>query len=133
MRYKGIAYPITKHPQGFFHNAVSDVAQIKSDMAAVILTEPTERLFLPYFGTNLKTVNLNAPLQLVRSEIRMRIATSLKAWEKRVQVTDIVVDISKNDTKVIAKISVYFINPVNINDTQTLVLYKSLGEGAMPF
>jgi len=133
MRYKGIAYPITKHPQGFFRNAVSDVAQIKSDMAAVILTESMERLFLPYFGTDLKTVNLNAPLQLVRSEIRMRVATSLKRWEKRVQVTDIVVDISKNDTKVIAKISVYFINPVNINDTQTLVLYKSLGEGAMPF
>ena len=134
MKYKGIAYPIVKHPQGFFHNAASDVAQIKSDMATIILTEPGERLFLPYFGTDFKTVNLNAPLEMVRSDIRMRIAKSLKKWEKRVQVSEITVDISKNDSKIIAKISVYFINPVNINDKQTLILYKSIGSSKVtPF
>lgn len=127
MRYKGIAYPIVKHPQGFFHNAPSDMAQIKSNMAAIILTGLEERLFMPYFGTGLKRINLNAPKEVVINEIRLKIATALKKWEKRVQVDEIIVELITDNDKLIAKINVLFIDPIHINNIENLLLYKSLG------
>lgn len=127
MRYKGIAYPFMKHPKGFFHNSASDVAQIKSNIAAIILTEPEERIFVPYFGTPLKTVNLNQPMELVKADMRVRIATAIKKWEKRVQVHDITVDLAMNDDRLIANINVLFLDPINVRNVESLVVYKSLG------
>lgn len=126
-RFKGIAYPIKKHPQGLFHNADSDIAQIKASMAAIILTEPGERIFEPHFGTSLGKINLNSPIEMVRNEARMKIASSIKNWEKRVQVTEVVVDIGKSEDKLIFKIQVLFIDPINIKTINNLTLYKSLG------
>ncbi len=128
MIYKGIAYPLTKHPQGFFHNAISDMAQIKSDMAAIILTEPGERIFIPNFGTGLDSVNTNAPKQVAISAARLKVATSLKKWEKRIQVHDVVVDFAKDENnKLILKITVLFLNPANIQNIENLTVYKTLG------
>ncbi len=127
MIYKGIAYPLTKHPQGFFHNAISDMAQVKSDMAAIILTDPGERIFIPNFGTGLSLLNTNAPRQVAVNEARMKIATSLKKWEKRIQVHDIIVDFEKDDDKVMLKVIVLFINPNNIKNMESLTVYKTLG------
>jgi phage baseplate assembly protein W len=126
-RFKGIAYPLKKHPRGFFHAAESDVAQVKASMAAIILTEPGERVFEPHFGTALSKVNLNAPLEIARNDARMKVATSLKNWEKRVQVIDVIVDLSKSEEKLILKIQVLFIDPINIKTVHNLTLYKSLG------
>jgi len=136
MIYKGIIYPLVKHPQGFFHNAHSDVAQIKSNMAAIILTEPGERIFVPNFGTGLNIINTNVPKEVAIDEARMKIATSLKKWEKRVQVEDVVVEFAQNeDRKIILKIIILFINPINIKSLENLTIYKTLGEknGNMPF
>lgn len=129
MKYKGISYPLVKHPQGFFHNAISDMAQIKADMAAIILTEPGERLFAPNFGTGLSRINTNVPMQLAIDEARLKIATSIKKWEKRVQVHDIIVDFAKDEesNKIILKIIVLFINPSSINNIENLTVYKTLG------
>lgn len=129
MIYKGIVYPLVKHPQGFFHNADSDMAQIKSDMAAVILTEPGERIFVPNFGTGLSRINTNVPIEVAKDEARVKIATSLKKWEKRVQVHDVLVDFARDEEsdKVILKIVVLFINPSNIKSAENLTVYKTLG------
>jgi hypothetical protein len=136
MRYKGIAYPIVKHPQGFFHNAASDMSQVKSDMAAIILTEPGERIFVPHFGCGLSKINLNAPAEITIAEVRKKVATALKKWESRVQVHDIVVDFGESDDKLIIKINVLFIDPFNISNVESLIVYKSLGGmngRSMPF
>jgi phage baseplate assembly protein W len=128
MRYKGIAYPLVRHPEGIFHNSASDVGQVKSDLVAIILTEPGERIFAPYFGTPLSRVNLNAPREIVLGEMRLKIATAIKKWEKRVQVHDILVDIATTDEdKIIAKITILFLDPTNIRNVESLVVYKSLG------
>ena len=37
----------------------------------------------------------------------------LKKWEKRVQVTEIIIDIGQNDSKLIVKISIYFKKGMN--------------------
>ncbi len=128
MRYKGIYYPITKNPRGYFHNT-DDVSQIKASLASIILTEPNERIFEPSFGVSLSKVNLNAPMELVKSEIRMKVATGLKRWEKRVQVSDILVDLVEDETNkiLIAKIEVLFLDPIDIRTSHSLLLHKSLG------
>lgn len=128
MQYKGIEYPLTKHPQGFFHNT-DNISQIKSGMAAIILTEPGERIFEPAFGTSLSLVNLNAPLEIVKAEVRMKVATSLKRWEKRVQVNDVRVNLFEDEEHnvLVARIEIIFIDPMDIRNTQSLLLHKSLG------
>lgn len=128
MRYKGIEYPITKSPRGYFHNT-DDVSQIKSSLASIILTEPNERIFEPTFGVPLNKVNLNAPVEMVRSEIRMKVAVGIKRWEKRVQVTDIKVNLFEDETYnvLVAKIEVLFIDPINTKTIHSLLLHKSLG------
>lgn len=135
-RYKGVVYPLNKHPQGFFHNASSDIEQIKSDMATIILTEPGERIFEPFFGVAFSKLNLNQPVEMVRDQARIMIATALKRWEKRVQVQDIGVDLTKIEGSLVIKVHVLFIDPIDIRNTQELVVYKSLGDlngRALPF
>lgn len=126
-RFKGLAYPIIKHPHGFFRNADSDLDEIKSSMAIIVLTEPKERIFEPHFGCNLRKINLNAPKEMVESEFRVAIATSLKRWEKRVQVEDVKVGLETVDGNLIATITIYFLDPVDVRNLQELTIYKSLG------
>jgi len=129
MRYRGIAYPIVKHPQGYFHNAANDIDQIKADMAAIILTEPGERIFVPNFGTGLSKVKLNVPVEMAKSEAKLKVATSLQKWEKRVQVHDVMVDFvqDKENNRLILKVNVMFIDPANVRNIESLIVYKSLG------
>lgn len=137
MRYKGIAYPLVRHPEGLFHNSATDIGQIKADMAAVILTEPGDRIFMPFFGTPLAKTNLNSPREVVIGDLRLKIATAVKKWEKRVQVHDILVDVASTDEdKIVVKITVLFLDPYNVNNVESLVVYKSLGGvngRSMPF
>lgn len=126
-RFKGLAYPITKHPKGFFRNADSDLDEIKSSIATIILTNPSERIFEPYFGTNLNGINLNAPKELAIAEIRMKVASSLKRWEKRMQVREVRADIQESDGQVLLIIIVYFTDPIDIAKVHELTIYKSLG------
>lgn len=126
-RIKNIAYPIIKHPKGYFRNADNDLESIKSSIATIVLTESGERIFEPHFGVNYSSVNLNAPREVVQDQFRVRIASSLKRWEKRVQVHDIAtkLDVVKGD--LILMIVVYFINPLDIKNMQELTIYRSLG------
>lgn len=126
-RFKGISYPLIKHPEGFFHHG-SDIDLIKSSMAAVILTEPQERIFEPTFGVNLSKINTNSPSELVEGDFRVRIASVLKRWEKRVQVVDIKVKIEKLNEQMIARIQVLFIDPIDIRKTHELSIVKALGD-----
>jgi phage baseplate assembly protein W len=126
-RFRGMAYPITKHPKGFFRNGDTDVDEIKSSIATIILTEPKERIFEPHFGFNYKSINLNAPREIVEGEFRVRVANIIKRWEKRIQVEEIVVKLENMDNNLIAMLLIYFIDPVDIRTTHELIIYKSLG------
>jgi len=126
-RFLGMAYPITKHPQGFFRNANTDVDEIKSSIATILLTEPQERIFEVHFGTNYKSVHLNAPREMVEGEFRFKIASAIKRWEKRVQVTEIVVKLEEINENLVLMAVVYFIDPTNIKTIHDVTIYKSLG------
>ncbi len=127
-RFKGMAYPITKHPKGFFRNADTDVEEIKSAIAAIVMTEPNERIFEPWFGVDLKGVSINGPKEIVESQFRVRIASAIKRWEKRVQVQDITTKVEAINGNIVLMIVVYFIDPIDIRTTHDVTLYKSLGE-----
>ena len=94
--FKGVPYPITKNPKGFFY-IQSGVDQVKSDMIVLLLTNPRERVMLHDFGTPLRKLffNPNDPSTIL--EAKGMIANSLKMWEPRVAIENIYIQ-SKLDS-----------------------------------
>lgn len=134
-RYKGLCHPITKHPRGLLRNT-DDISQIKSSLACILLTHPGERVFEPFFGTPLIDIQLAQPKKVVKDQFRELIAKSIKRWEKRVQITDIIVDIVLEKEIIILKIKVMFIDPISLSEIHELSIQKSLGDAngrSMPF
>jgi phage baseplate assembly protein W len=126
-KYRGIVYPLSKHHQGFLHNADTDLEQLKSNMATIILTEPGERVCEPYYGTMILGVNLNNPEQVVKDTFRQNVAKALKRWEKRIQVNDVQINLNVYEGNLILMISVFFIDPFNLKNKEELHVQKSLG------
>lgn len=127
-RYKGISYPIEKTIKGLLYCG-DDIAQIKADMLAIILTRPGERIFEPRFGTPLYKLKTSMPQELIITEARQMIASSIKTWEKRIQLTDIqCVLVPDREGKLDINIQILFIDPVNLQTLHQLTLQLPLGE-----
>lgn len=88
MNFNGAPYPITKHPLGFLRSQ-KGVNQVKSDLLALLLTEPGERVMLPAFGTPLKQFFFEQNDSVIVDKVREAIANSIRAWEPRIAVTAI--------------------------------------------
>jgi phage baseplate assembly protein W len=86
--FKGIPYPITKTPRGFFY-IQGGVDQIKSDMLILLLTNPRERVMLPDFGTPLRKLLFEQNDVSIIAKAKQMIAKSLKMWEPRVAIENI--------------------------------------------
>jgi len=86
--FKGIPYPITKTPRGFFY-IQGGVDQIKSDMLVLLLTNPKERVMLPDFGTPLRKLLFEQSDVSIIAKAKQMIAKSLKLWEPRVAIENI--------------------------------------------
>ena len=86
--FKGIPYPITKTPRGFFY-IQGGVDQIKSDMLVLLLTNPKERVMLPDFGTPLRKLLFEQNDVSIIAKAKQMIAKSLKMWEPRVAIENI--------------------------------------------
>jgi phage baseplate assembly protein W len=95
-RFKGCPYPIEKHPLGLLH-VQSGVDQIKSDMLALLLTNPGERIMLPLFGTPLKKLFFEQNDMVIVEEARQMIINSIQAWEPRVAISAVDVSIGTNN------------------------------------
>ena len=95
-RFKGCPYPIEKHPLGLLH-VQTGVDQIKSDMLILLLTNPGERIMLPFFGTPLKKLFFEQNDIVIVEEARRMIINSIQAWEPRVAISAIDVSIGTND------------------------------------
>lgn len=86
--FKGIPYPITKSPKGFFYMQ-GGVDQIKSDMLVLLMTNPKERVMLPDFGTPLRKLLFEQNDISIIQKAKQMIAKSLKMWEPRVAIENI--------------------------------------------
>lgn len=139
MEFLGMPYPITKHPLGLLRTQ-SGINQIKSDMLALLLTEPGERVMLPEFGTPLKQFFFEPNDQVLVDSVRNAIIESIRRWEPRIRVTDVQVTNSRSeiklsanpyengeDTEHILLIRIAFTDFNNIQEVQELKLQVPLG------
>lgn len=137
MKFSGYTYPIVKDPKGYFHSQ-QDVDQIKSDLLILLLTNPGERVFLPAFGTDLRSLIFEPNDPTLAATARQRIIAAIQQWEPRIAVQQIDVltkvdinDLNPNDTRTeapnILEIRIMFVDPQNIQSVQQLVLAVPLG------
>jgi phage baseplate assembly protein W len=139
MSFLGLPYPIIKHPLGLLRTQ-SGMNQIKSDLLVLLLTEPGERVMLPEFGTPLKQFIFEQNDFSITSKIKEVIANSIRNWEPRIAVTDILVtnypqDIapslnsldSGEEMPHIVLIKIKFTDFDNIQEVQELKLEIPLG------
>jgi len=96
MSFNGAPYPITKHPLGLLRSQ-KGANQVKSDLLALLLTEPGERVMLPNFGTPLKQFFFEQNDSVIVERVREVIASSIRTWEPRIAVTAIDVTNSEAD------------------------------------
>jgi phage baseplate assembly protein W len=96
MSFNGAPYPITKHPLGLLRSQ-KGANQVKSDLLALLLTEPGERVMLPTFGTPLKQFFFEQNDSVIVERVREVIANSIRTWEPRIAVTAIDVTNSEDN------------------------------------
>ena len=134
-KFKGAPYPINTHPRGYLRTQTG-LNTIKSDLLILLLTNIGERVMLPEYGTPLKKLFFNPNDQDIIEEARSMIATSIQAWEPRVVVDqiDIQVGSSKSwedsineadamqDLEHILGIRIALYDPEDIQSVQELVL-----------
>ncbi len=139
MSFLGAPYPITKHPLGLLRTQ-KGINQVKSDLLALLLTEPGERVMLPDFGTPLKQFLFEPNDTVVVEKVKDVISNSIRTWEPRIAVTAIEVlnsqsDINdvldendkKEDVENILLIRILFSDFNNINNIEELRLEIPLG------
>jgi phage baseplate assembly protein W len=86
--FKGIPYPITKNPKGFFY-IENNVDLIKADLLILLLTNPRERVMLPEYGTPLRRLFFDPSDPIIVRKAKDMIALSLQTWEPRVAIENI--------------------------------------------
>lgn len=80
------------------------------------------------FGCPLHTINMLQPIEGIESQARMMIARSLKRWERRVQVQDVVVLATQTQMQQYdLRIEVSFIDPSNIKQVEKLSVETTIG------
>lgn len=136
-KFNGFNYPITKDPKGYWRNT-SDVNQIKSDLLILLLTNPGERVMLPSFGTNLRSLFFEPNDAIITATANNLITQAISTWEPRIAVTNISVsttidpsalNVQDNMTQInhILYIKINFVDPQNINSIEQLTLLVPLG------
>ena len=95
--FKGIPYPITKNPKGFFY-IENNVDLIKADLLILLLTNPRERVMLPEYGTPLRKLFFDPSDLIVIKKAKDMIALSLQTWEPRVAIENIYIQAKLNSS-----------------------------------
>ena len=136
-KFVGLQYPLLKTARGILAQK-NGVDQIKADLLQLLLTNPGERVMLPDFGTPLKRLIFEPNDAGLESTAKQMISNSIKKWEPRVVVTNIVVtskfdinDLNNEDTGeeigAILGIKIAFVDPENISEVEELVLELPVG------
>lgn len=134
--FLGLPYPTTKNPLGYWYSQ-SGIDQIKSDMLALLLTNPGERVMLPTFGTPLKELFFEPNDNTTVLRARAMIEKSISDWEPRVAITNIEVTTSIDNSVLnnqddltekehILYVKINFVDPENIKEIQELALQVPL-------
>ena len=134
-KFKGAPYPINTHPRGYLRTQTG-LNTIKADLLMLLLTNLGERVMLPEFGTPLKKLFFNPNDQEVINDAQSMIANAIQAWEPRVVVDQIDINVgsseswedsinqtdAKQDLEHILGIRITLFDPEDIQSVQELVL-----------
>lgn len=124
MEYMGFPYPITEHPQGYFHT-IKGVDVLKADLLVLLLTNPGERVMHPEFGCDLRQVIFDPSDSATCETVRTIVIDAIAKWEPRLSIASIECEIGQDDNSI--KIAVEFRNPENINQIERLEVERPLG------
>lgn len=124
MKLLGMPYPITQHPLGYFHTQAG-VAQIKSDLLVLLLTNPGERVMTPEYGTPLRRLLFDQLDAATAEAAREAVIDAIARWEPRIAVEAVETDLVEDEN--LLKISIQFRNPQNIKDIEVLDLELPTG------
>lgn len=136
--FLGIPYPVKKTPLGFFYSQ-GGIDQIKSDMLVLLLTNPGERVMNLNYGTPLRQLFFEPNDPTVQLQARNIIINSIKKWEPRVAIRNIVVkpvdqsqlnsQDKRTEKEYILFVQIIFVDPQNIKQVQELTLEVPLSGG----
>ena len=130
---KGAPYPISKNSLGYLFSQ-EGISTLKSDLIQLLLTNPSERVMLPNYGTGLRKLLFKPNDEYVRLEAENLIKKAITLWEPRIVVSQIEIsngynDITRmqneselNDNNHVLKILIKFFDPSNISYVEVLVL-----------
>jgi phage baseplate assembly protein W len=136
---KGAPYPINKNPLGYLFTQ-EGIATLKSDIIQLLLTNPSERVMLPEYGTGLRKLLFKPNDSFVSQEAENLIKKAITNWEPRIVVSQIEItngynsntpnsniasELNENDH--VLKILIKFYDPANINYVEVLELELPTG------
>ena len=126
MEFLGAPYPILENARGFLATQ-EGIEQIKSDLLCLLLTNPSERVMLPNFGTPLRKLVFEQNDSILSQTAKDMIANAIKTWEPRVTIDQININIGSGnkfdvDEENVMSIQIMFFDPDNIKSIQALVL-----------
>jgi len=134
MDFTGAPYPIVSNAQGLL-GSQTGVNQVKSDLLALLLTNPGERIMLPSFGTPLRALLFEQNDSTLIEKTRQAIISAIKTWEPRIAIKSINVYNSYSDSQTsedgenILHVQIEFFDPENIKDVQELKLELPIAGG----
>jgi len=130
---KGAPYPISRNSLGYLFSQ-EGISTLKSDLIQLLLTNPSERVMLPNYGTGLRKLLFKPNDEYVRLEAENLIKKAITLWEPRIVVSQIEISNGYNDTtrtqneselndnSHVLKILIKFFDPSNISYVEVLVL-----------
>ena len=138
MAFRGAPYPIVRHARGLLRTQ-DGIEQIKSDLLALLLTNPGERVMLPTFGTPLNSLIFEPNDSVISKAARDMVINSISTWEPRIAVQEIEVGVppldelsvfdEPNNQEHVLSIKIRFVDPENISQVEELKLEVPLAGG----
>jgi phage baseplate assembly protein W len=123
-KYRDLPFFISKNTFTSDLNTITDMSAIRQSIKNIILTNNGERAFNYLFGGNLySTLFENYELELIL-EIQSNILNNLRAYERRIEVNDILVTENPEENSVSVTVD-FFVPNLQKNDVITVDLTRT--------
>ena len=99
VKVRGFPFPINPNAGRGTYAAAVDEELIKSDLIQLIMTEPGERVMMPFFGTGLRRMIFEPNDASVEAEARDAIIQAIDRWEPRIVVHEVTVRNGSGDDR----------------------------------
>jgi uncharacterized protein len=114
---RGVSFPPRIGPDGRIARSDGD-DNVRESIRTILLTDPGERIMLPAFGAGLRAFLFEPNTPASHRLIEERIVQSLRRWEPRIAVVEVLVDEDAHD-------------PQQANVAITYELVATAGQGSV--